>query len=99
MKRVKMMLVAITMIAAVGGTLAFKASKAPGQKAYTCNANFICQALPNLNNVTTTVRTDPQAFTITDTYTITIANVAGLPCNNLTAPCTKAPSTFVKAEF
>jgi hypothetical protein len=98
MKRVKFMLVAITMVAAVGGTLAFKASKISLQKAYTCNANSVCDPLPNIQNVTTTVKGQAQS-TITDSYTITTVDVSGLPCTNLTAPCTKAPSTFIKAEF
>ena len=97
MKRVKFMLAAITMIAAVGGTLAFKASKINLQKAYTCDAAFTCVALP-LNNVTTTVRAQAQ-ITITDPYTITTTNVQGLPCDNAIAPCTILPSTFIRKEF
>jgi len=99
MKRVKMMLVAITMIAAVGGTLAFKASKLPGQRAFTCNTNLqVCQSLP-IARATTTVDI-PQASTVTTSYTLTVANIQGADCNNATAPCTvqPQPSTFIIGE-
>lgn len=95
--RIKLFLIVITIMATMGTVLAFKASKVPAQRLYTCNANFICQVVPNLNNVTTTIN-NPAALQVTASYTFTTANINGLPCNNLTAPCTKPPSIFVIAE-
>jgi hypothetical protein len=92
MKRVKIMLMAITVLAAVGGTLAFKAAKTPLARFYTCNVGApipTCDFHPVIlqQNATTTT---PGNGIATLSATITKANVLGLDCINGVADCTKA---------
>ena len=94
MKKVKIMLIAITVVAAAGGALAFKSAKlTPFAKVYTCNLNAnprTCSLAPTSVIPAALIPTTVPAggLTTLQSATVTTLNPAGQPCINQIATCT-----------
>ncbi|HEY4287959.1 MAG TPA: hypothetical protein VGN00_12730 [Puia sp.] len=88
MKKAKVMLSVIAVLALVGGALAFKANKSVKFGYYFCNAVAKCQY--------TTVQGADPALTTSDVRTVEVDNailttsaaINGLNCGNLIQACT-----------
>ena len=84
MKKIKIMLTAITVLAVVGGALAFKAKKIDGVCLYTSSQSGAC-AFSHENFTTTTEVIGSQVYATTkDLIEGDCPSISGVNCNLLT---------------
>jgi hypothetical protein len=97
MKKAKVMLSAIAVIAVIGGALAFKASKTLTIGYYFCNSSSQCAYTTKLTKLITTAPLGNVTFITSGTVELD-KNIVGSPCNNSLVPCTTTLYTTSQAD-